>query len=103
MADGQPPAGSPRSADAGHYDAFVSYSRADAGVAERLREQLHERGMDAWLDVEGIVGGEPWQARIIRAIEACKAFVFLVSPDSVCSRVCAEELVVMAARPPSGR
>jgi hypothetical protein len=85
-------AASPGSGEPGRYDAFVSYSRVDAVVAEALRAQLHVRGMNVWLDVEGIVGGENWKARITRAIEVCKAFIFLVSPDSLHSAVCAEEL-----------
>lgn len=89
-----PPGGaaSPGSDEPGRYDAFVSYSRVDVVVAEALRAQLRVRGMDVWLDIEEIVGGENWKARITRAIEACKAFIFLVSPDSVRSPVCAEEL-----------
>lgn len=82
----------PATAEAGRYGAFVSYSRVDGDVARRLRAALTDRRIQAWLDVEGIVGGDPWRARITNAIEACSAFVFLVSPHSLRSTVCAWEL-----------
>ena len=88
---------SPSAADAGRFDAFISYSREDAGVAKRLRAALGERDQVVWIDTEGILAGADWQARIMRAIEACTAFVFLISPDSIRSAVCMRELDQAAA------
>ena len=45
-----------------------------------------------WLDVQDIPGGAKWRDRVRRGIEACKAFVFVISPDSVRSAHCLEEL-----------
>jgi WD40 repeat protein len=83
---------SPRASEAGSYAAFLSYSRVDLAIAEQLRADLQARRIAVWLDIEGIVGGEQWKARITRAIEACNAFVFLVSGDALRSDACADEL-----------
>ena len=45
-----------------------------------------------WLDVEDIPGGAKWRDRVRRGIEACKAFVFVISPDSVTSAQCLAEI-----------
>ena len=45
-----------------------------------------------WLDVQDIPGGSKWRDRVRRGIEACKAFVFVISPDSVSSAQCLAEI-----------
>ena len=83
----------PDAAEPGRYDAFLSYAREDSDfVVNRLRGDLGERGLQVWMDVEDILGGAKWQERVKRGIEACKAFVFVVSPDSVASEHCRAEL-----------
>ena len=86
------PGASPQEAPAGHYDAFVSYSREDSAAVRQLRGALAARGKVVWLDAEDIVAGEDWRARITRAIEACNAFLFVLSPASVRSSYCRQEL-----------
>jgi hypothetical protein len=86
------PAALPPSALAGRYDAFVSYSREDHAAVKRLRAALEAHSKAVWLDAEDIVAGENWRARITRAIEACNAFLFVLSPASVRSEHCRQEL-----------
>jgi WD40 repeat protein len=74
------------------FDAFISYARKDSDVASGVRRALGEHGQAVWIDVEGIVAGADWDERIMRAIEGCEAFVFLISPASVSSTVCQREL-----------
>ena len=83
---------SPPAVEAGSHDAFMSYAREDRWAAERLRSALSSQGKTVWIDVEDIVGGAEWRARIERGIEACKAFVFILSPDSLRSEHCGQEL-----------
>ena len=83
---------SPATAKPGSYDAFMSYAREDSTGAERLRSALTGQRKTVWIDVEEIVGGAEWRARIERGIEACKAFVFILSPDSLRSQHCQQEL-----------
>jgi WD40 repeat protein len=82
----------PRASEAGRYDAFVSYAREDSEfVVDRLCEALRERGQQVWLDLD-ITGGARWRERVLRAIEACKALVFVISRASVTSEACGQEL-----------
>ena len=75
-------------------DVFVSYSRRDKDWAdERLAAALEARGKDVWLDVDDIRGGaSDWRATVWAGIEASKVVVFVLTPDSLASRVCGEEL-----------
>ena len=75
-------------------DVFLSYAREDRGFAEgRLAASLAARDKDVWVDVQDIRGGaSDWRANVWAAIEAATAIVFVLTPDSLASRVCAEEL-----------
>ena len=73
-------------------DVFVSYSRHDGDFVSRLAEALGERGKEAWVDVEGIRDAEVFPAVLRAAIEESDGFVFVVSPDSVASSYCEQEV-----------
>ena len=75
-------------------DVFLSYAREDKEFVEgRLTRALEARGKDVWLDVEDIRGGaSDWRANVWAGIEAAKAVVFVLSPDSLRSSVCGQEL-----------
>src|SRR5436305_4705610 len=86
------PAEAPNAADAGRYDAFISYSRRDSAFAvDELVGRLRAAGKEVWLDLD-ISGGAKWLDRINRGIEACKSLIFVVSPHSVASEACRHEL-----------
>ena len=71
---------------------FVSYSRHDLEFTDQLVEGLEETGeFDLLIDREGIGHGEDWQARLRRLILECDTMVFVLSPDSIVSDVCAWE------------
>jgi WD40 repeat protein len=73
---------------------FLSYAREDRDFAERqLTKGLAERGKDVWMDVQDIRGGaSDWRANVWAAIEASTVVVFVLTPDSLASTVCGEEL-----------
>lgn len=71
---------------------FISYSRKDKPVAERICAALAERSRDVWIDWEDIPPTAQWWREISQAIENADAFLFLISPNSVTSRVCKEEI-----------
>ena len=73
-------------------DLFISYSRLDSAFVQRLQKELERRGKDVWLDVEGIRDAEVFPAALRRAIESSDAFVFVISPDSVRSEFCEQEV-----------
>ena len=71
---------------------FISYSRKDKLFVRKLNTALDAAGIDAWVDWEGIELASDWMARITAAIEGGDAFVFVISPDSLKSKVCMDEL-----------
>ena len=73
-------------------DVFISYSRADSAYVQRLQDGLRSRGKDVWVDVEGIRDAELFPLALRRAIETSDAFVFVISPESVRSPFCEQEV-----------
>jgi WD40 repeat protein len=73
-------------------DVFVSYSRRDGEFVRRLVDSITDRGKEVWLDTEGIADGEVFPEAIKRAIEQSDGFVFVITPDSVRSRYCENEV-----------
>lgn len=73
-------------------DAFVSYSRRDQAFVIGLTQALEQRGRNVWIDHDDIPAGAPWRRELGTGIEAADAFVFVISPDSIASEECAEEL-----------
>ena len=80
-------------------DAFVSYSRHDKAFVEScIAPALEARGKDLWIDVDDIRGGAAdWRATVWAGIEASRVVVVVLSPDSLASRVCGEELTQAVA------
>lgn len=75
-------------------DIFISYSRKDSEQALALAERLQNEGMSVWIDQRGIEAAKQWSAEIVDAIEACKAFIVLLSSHSVESENVAKELSI---------
>ena len=73
-------------------DVFISYSRRDGEFVGRLVEALEARGKDVWVDTEGIRDAEVFPAALRSAVESSDGFVFVISPDSVSSRFCEQEV-----------
>jgi len=72
-------------------DVFISYSRRDKAFVETLDAALRSLNRDPWVDWEDIYKGEEWWKAIQRGIESANTFIFVISPDSVASRVCRDE------------
>src|SRR5436190_14807785 len=66
-------------------DIFISYSSKDKEKADQLTELLGSAGLSVWIDQSGIDVATSWSGEIVDAIEGCKAFVVLLSPNSVTS------------------
>jgi len=71
---------------------FISYSRKDTEFARRLTESFAAQNMEAWVDWQDIPPTVDWMKQIEKGIEEADIFVFIVSPDSIRSSVCAEEV-----------
>lgn len=70
---------------------FISYSRRNRDVAEKFSEVLRDRGFEVFRDTEDILPTEAWRTRLEQLIADADSIVFLMSPDSVASEVCAWE------------
>ena len=66
-------------------DIFISYSSKDREQALQLIELLASAGLSVWIDQSGIDIATSWSGEIVDAIEQCKAFVVLLSPNSIIS------------------
>ena len=64
-------------------DIFISYSSKDRQQAEQLTELLASAGLSVWIDNQGIEVSNSWSKEIVAAINDCKAFVVLLSPNSL--------------------
>jgi hypothetical protein len=70
---------------------FVCYSHDDREtVVEQIR-WLKGEGFTVWFD-EAIEVGSRWSDDLARAVEGCAAFLYFVSPRSVSSRYCLDEV-----------
>lgn len=76
----------------GKNDVFISYSRKDKAFVEQLVAKFRNAGRDPWVDWDDIRKGEDWWKSIQRGIEEADSFVFVISPDSVSSAVCRDEI-----------
>lgn len=70
---------------------FICYSHSDRESVYRELLRLREAGINVWYD-EGISPGSEWEDEIANAIGQCEHFVFFVSPQSVTSRHCLDEV-----------
>ena len=73
-------------------EVFISYSRADSDFARQLNEALQMQGKTTWFDQESIPPGSDFKQEIYRGIENCDNFLFIISPRSVNSPYCADEV-----------
>lgn len=71
---------------------FISYSRKDIDCARRLTESFKGQDLDFWIDWEGILPSVDWWSEVERGIEQAGVFLFLVSPDSIRSKVCRQKI-----------
>ncbi|MBD2000941.1 TIR domain-containing protein [Leptolyngbya sp. FACHB-541] len=73
-------------------EVFVSYSRADSDLARKLNDALQVQGKTTWFDQESIASGTEFQQEIYRGIESSDNFLFIISPSSIYSPYCKDEV-----------
>jgi WD40 repeat protein len=71
---------------------FISYSRKDIDFARKLHSALKEINVDAWIDWIEIAPVADWWKQIQKGIETADGFLFLLSPDSITSDICNQEI-----------
>ncbi|MGB0507424.1 MAG: TIR domain-containing protein [Pikeienuella sp.] len=71
---------------------FLSYSRKDRERAQSIADVLRERHFGVFKDTDDILPTEEWKGRLEQLISEADTIVFLLSPHSLASEVCAWEV-----------
>jgi TPR repeat protein len=71
---------------------FISYSRDDLDFADQLDAALRLIGFDTSVDRHAVSGGEEWRQRLGSLIREADTVVFVLSPSSAGSAICAWEV-----------
>ena len=74
------------------YDVFISYSRKDTAVAERICDAFKRAGISYFIDGQGIGGGFEFPVVIAEAILGSSIILFLASKNSYESKFTNAEL-----------
>ncbi len=64
---------------------FISHAHADNDPCDRYAEALSARGFDVWYDRTDLRAGQRLSAEIARELQHRRAFIVMLSPDSVAS------------------
>ena len=70
---------------------FVCYSHTDADLVYPELVWLTKQNCNIWYD-EGIAPGQEWTEELAQAIKGASHFLYFVSPDSIQSRNCRDEV-----------
>jgi len=81
-----------QSVTGGSYDLFLSYSREDRDLAERLAGDLKARGFTVWWDSWEMKVGDKLPRKIAEAVSRSACFGIILSPDAVDSPWVQKEL-----------
>ena len=73
-------------------EAFISYSRKNKEFVKTLADSFEQVDKSVWIDWEGIPHGSEWWKEIESGIENANNFIFVITPDSLVSKVCQQEL-----------
>jgi formylglycine-generating enzyme required for sulfatase activity len=68
---------------------FISYARIDKPYCIQIVNTLD--GQEVWYD-QRLYAGQHWWKEIMRRLDWCEVFVYLLSPESVTSEYCLKEL-----------
>lgn len=75
------------------YDIFISYSRLDIELAQKIKKELEEKtNLTFWMDLDGIESASQFEEVIINAIDSSKAVIFLLSEHSMKSEYAKKEV-----------
>lgn len=74
------------------YDVFISYSRLDTKIADRICEAFDAAGITYFIDRQGLSAGMEFPKVLADAIENSKLFLFLASQNSYKSKFTDSEI-----------
>ncbi len=64
------------------YDVFVSYSRRDSDIVEKVINELTRHNISVWIDKDGVESGDAFKSVIVKAIKNANVFLFFSSKSS---------------------
>lgn len=70
---------------------FISYSHKDTDYAYKLADALQAKGFDVWIDAR-LDYGSQWPLEIQKQLDACGAFILVMSPRAFASEWVQSEL-----------
>ena len=73
-------------------EVFISYSRKDTPIADKICAALDRAGISYFIDRRGIAGGMEFPIELAKAIDSCKVFLFLASKNSYESKFTNSEI-----------
>ena len=73
---------------------FISYSRKDIDIVEKIVEKLSKRGFMCWMDKNGIESGDAFKSVIVKAINRSGVFLFFSSESANNSQYAVKEVNV---------
>lgn len=74
------------------YDIFISYSRRDYTIVDRIVNALNAGGVTYFRDQQGIESGSDFLQTIINAIDNCRLFLCVLSENAYSSEFVLKEL-----------
>nr|MBX2844328.1 TIR domain-containing protein [Flammeovirgaceae bacterium] len=77
-------------------EVFISYSQKDADFARKLNLKLQSFRKTTWFDQESIASASNFEEEIKNGIAISDNFLFVISPDSLASEFCVEEVTYAA-------
>lgn len=84
------------------YDIFISYSRKDIAVADKICAALDKQGISYFIDRRGIGGGMEFPNVLAQAIMESRILLFLASENSYASKFTIKEITFAFNEKPSG-
>lgn len=70
---------------------FICYAHDERDTVVEQIDWLRSQGLTVWFD-EAMEAGSRWSDDLARAVEGCSAFLYFLSPRSVSSRYCLDEV-----------
>ncbi len=74
-------------------DVFISYARENKDFVLRLHAALVKAGREVWVDWEDIPLSADWLKEVKHGIDSADTFIFVISPESVQSAACTQEVL----------
>jgi toxoflavin biosynthesis protein ToxD len=76
---------------------FISHSSQDNEWCRPFVTALQAKGFDVWYDEQGLTGGSAWVTSLQREAQSRDVFVLVVTPESLASQWCQEEIQLALA------